>query len=300
MGTDFNQTSYELHEKHLSENLDKETLESWKRKDTVDYWRHENMYKSLLPFIQSYPDAKWLTVGDGRYGTDANYLLSNGVKHVTATDISDTLLIVAKADGFIDDYKAENAERLSFADNSYDFVLCKESYHHFPRPAIALYEMLRVAKNGVILIEPIDKNINFSNENFFVRSIRSLMNNIQLQIHGINKYDGFETIGNYIYTTSEREINKIALALNFKHTYFKHQNDYYIAGAEQEKLAIQGPLFKQISNKIKLYDFLSSIGLMQYGLLVSVVAKETFSEACQEKLKQSEYHKYTLPINPYV
>ena len=66
MGTDFNQTSYELHEKHLSENLDKETLESWKRKDTVDYWRHENMYKSLLPFIQSYPDAKWLTVGDGR------------------------------------------------------------------------------------------------------------------------------------------------------------------------------------------------------------------------------------------
>ncbi len=39
------------------------------------------------------------------------------------------------------------------------------------------------------------------------------------------------------------------------------QNDISFDRAEQEKLAIQGPLFKQISNKIKLYDFLSSIGL---------------------------------------
>jgi SAM-dependent methyltransferase len=40
-------------------------------------------------------------------------------------------------------FQKENAEQLSFEDESFDFVLCKEAYHHFPRPMIALYEMIR-------------------------------------------------------------------------------------------------------------------------------------------------------------
>lgn len=39
-------------------------------------------------------------------------------------------------------------------DDAFDYVLCKDSYHHMPRPMIALYQMLRVARRAVVLIEP--------------------------------------------------------------------------------------------------------------------------------------------------
>ncbi|MCX7986598.1 MAG: class I SAM-dependent methyltransferase, partial [Bacteroidales bacterium] len=55
-----------------------------------------------------------------------------------------------------DKYRKENAEQLSVPDNSYDYVSCREALHHFPRPYLALYEMLRVSKKGIIIIEPID------------------------------------------------------------------------------------------------------------------------------------------------
>ncbi len=50
--------------------------------------------------------------------------------------------------GFIGEYSAQNAESLSFASNSFDYVFCKDAMHHCPRPVIALYEMLRVARGG--------------------------------------------------------------------------------------------------------------------------------------------------------
>ncbi len=300
MNSDFNHRSYELHQKHFSENFDQQTLNSWKQKDTVDYWRHENMYKTLLPLISNYPDASWLTVGDGRYGTDANYLITNGLKNVVASDISDTLLKIAKQDNFISEYKVENAEKMSFEDNSFDFVLCKEAYHHFPRPTIALYEMIRIARKAVVLIEPLDKNINFSKETFFVKSLRSITNSILLSLKGINKYENFEDVGNYIFTTSEREINKIAIGLNLKKTYFKHQNDFYLKGAESEKMIENGPVRKAISKKINLYNLMSKIGLIQYGLLISIIPKIDLEENCTRSLMKNQFDEYLLPVNPFV
>ena len=50
------------------------------------------------------------------------------------TDISSNLLKEAKDIGYISKYKQENAESLSFQDDEFDYVFCKESYHHFPRP----------------------------------------------------------------------------------------------------------------------------------------------------------------------
>ena len=158
MKKNFNDISYELHKEDRQKHFNSEKLLSWKNKKTVDFWRHERMYSCLSPILSSYPSSSWLTVGDGRYGTDANYILSKGEKDVLATDISDTYLKIAYEEGFINKYKVENAEQLSFSNDSFDFVLCKESYHHFPRPMVALYEMIRVARKGVILIEPQDQN----------------------------------------------------------------------------------------------------------------------------------------------
>ena len=132
-----------------------ETLESWFREDTVDHWRHARMYEPVRAFSHD-PDARWLTVGDGRFGLDSIRIRRLGFTSVLPTDIGDGLLEQSFRRGLITEYRVENAERMSFADNSFDVVFCKESYHHFPRGPLALYEMLRVARHAVILVEPRD------------------------------------------------------------------------------------------------------------------------------------------------
>jgi ubiquinone/menaquinone biosynthesis C-methylase UbiE len=159
---EFQSKSYKQHSEHFKEytlNGDKSAhAKTWLEKDTVDAWRHRRMYQVLDPILVTETKAKWLTVGDGRYGKDSRYITEKG-GDALATDISGYLLKEAKDLGYITEYKVENAESLSFHDSEFDYVFCKESYHHFPRPMLALYEMLRVAKRGVILVEPNDSYI---------------------------------------------------------------------------------------------------------------------------------------------
>ena len=98
--------------------------------------------------------ARWLTVGDYYFGMDAHSLLRRGAGSVLATDIAEKRLKIGKEKGLIHEYKALNADVLDLPSNSVDFAFCKEAFHHFPRPMRSLYELMRVAKRGVLLIEP--------------------------------------------------------------------------------------------------------------------------------------------------
>ena len=128
---------------------------SWLDETTADYWRHHRMYE-IAECLSHRKDAKWLTVGDGRFGLDSIRLRNRGIGNVVPSDISEDLLSLAKHEGLVTDYHIQNAENMTLPDESYDFVFCKESYHHFSRPAIGLYEMLRVAREAVFLVEPND------------------------------------------------------------------------------------------------------------------------------------------------
>lgn len=99
--------------------------------------------------------AHWLTVGDGRHAFEARFLMRHGAKALP-TNLDPTLLEETKQLGLIKDYRVEDMEKLSFPDKSFDFVCCKDSLHHCLAPWQALYEMMRVARKGVFLIEPFD------------------------------------------------------------------------------------------------------------------------------------------------
>ena len=178
----FNEISYDRHtktyEKFSIDGEEEALAKTWFETDTVDAWRHQRMYKLLDPIIDADKNAKWLTVGDGRYGKDGNYIQQKGCD-VLVTDISSNLLKEAKDIGYISKYKQENAESLSFQDDEFDYVFCKQAYHHFSRTMLALYEMLRVARKGVILIEPNDICINEELSKVFFRSLKNI-NNIKL------------------------------------------------------------------------------------------------------------------------
>jgi len=296
----FQERSYVQHADSLVEYRTggkKERLaKTWFEKDTVGAWLSQRKYQALSPILSAEPKATWLTIGDSSFGNDARYILENGCDAL-ASDITDVLLKEAEAIGYISKYQIENAESLSFEDSKFDYVFCKESYHHFPRPMVALYEMLRVARKGVFLIEPNDAYINRKLTEMVFRKLRDL---IIKALVGQNIEHGFEEAGNYLYSISRREIQKVALGLNYRAVAFKRINDAYIFGVEYEKLAEMGPLQKKVRHLIALKDLLCKLRLMDCSSLAAIIFKQEPSKELRHGLSEEGYEIEALPENPYI
>ena len=309
---DFHIWSYQAHEqhqsRHLSEEDKKRLAESWFKGGTIDAWRHLRMYRCLDPLLVSYPSAYWLTVGDGRCGSDAHYIEQKNVR-VLATDISDGLLAKAQRRGFIKEYRKENAESLSFADESVDFVLCKESYHHFPRPMMALYEMLRVARKGVVLIEPSENPVLLHPRALVLKLIKEILIRAGLGTRFRSRdtnlidygSDSYEEVGNYVYRVSEREVEKTASGLNLRNVAFKGINDSYVKGVEFEEACETSALFRRIKSDIQRMDRACRRGLSRhsYALLAAVILKHAIEPVLRRALHAGGYGVVDLPENPY-
>lgn len=255
---------------------------------TVDAWRHCRSLAMVKPLAETNPGALWLTVGDGNFGTDAHFLQSLGLD-VTATGLTDERLRMASAKGLIAKYRAENAEQLSLPDNSADFVLCKESYHHFPRPPIAFYEMLRVARQGVILIEPVEGS---------PRVLDMAKTLAKKLLRGRGEVQ-FEPSGNFLFRVSIREIVKMASAINLEHVSFKYLNDCYLPWAAY--CHIENSIGSAVTRiGIALQDLLCQARLMNFGMAVICVFKQPLESKVRESLLSASFTVLNLPKNPYI
>lgn len=296
----FQEKSYKQHSEHFDDHSPGGKQEShaktWFENDTVDAWRHQRMYRILNPLLTADPKARWLTVGDGRYGKDAKYILEKGCDAL-ATDISDSLLKVAKDIGYITKYQKENAESLTFKDAEFEYVFCKESYHHFPRPMVALYEMLRVANNGIVLVEPNDAYIVNSFSAIVFRNVKSV---VKIFLGKKSNKHTFEESGNYLFSISRREVEKVALGLDLKVVAYLGINDAYFKGVEYEKLSSKGPLQRKVRILIGIQNLLCRLRLMDYGLLGVIIFKKEPSKDLLQLLLDDGYEVVQLPNNPYI
>jgi ubiquinone/menaquinone biosynthesis C-methylase UbiE len=296
--------TYDNHEQEwdlaLNDPETKKIAETWiNQENTLDRWRHDRMIKPLEPIISYNNKLSWVTIGDGRFGTDANALMKLGADNVTCTDISDKLLKIGNEIGFIKKYSAQNAEDLSFKNEEFDFVLCKEAYHHFPRPHIALHEMLRVAKVGVILIEPYDQKINPKPINKLFPIIKKI-----LGVSSDNTGHGFESVGNYVFSISERELEKVQLGMHRRHLAFHYINDYYESGFEFLHLDTFDQSEQKKINKAKSSivrrDRLVKYGLKSPDLLASILFKSNPDPLILKSLDEAGWRVKELPNNPYI
>ena len=297
----FHSKSYELHSKTYEKKGSEEAFllyKDWFRNGSVDIWRHLRMLEGLNPFLKTHPGATWLTVGDGHFGTSATYINERGGKAL-ATDIDPTLLELAKQRGLLADYRLENAEALSFPDESFDYIFCKEAFHHFPRPYIALYEMLRCARSAILFSEPRDF-LPMPVPKHLVQGIKNLVKRVIGKPIVHPDTGNYEEIGNYIYTISRREFQKIALALNFPYVAFRGFHDVYFPGVEQEKLADNGPLFRKIKRGIFINDTLTRFGLNSPNRINAAIFKKAPSQELLEGLKSTGFEVIKLPENPYI
>lgn len=297
---EFTEKSYRRHDEHYLQYAlgepGHEHARTWLEEDNVDAWRQLRMYRCLDPLLEAWPRSRWLTVGDGRFGNDAQYLLSKGV-HAVATDISDVLLKEAHKEGLLEEFSRQNAESLTFGDAEFDFVLCKESYHHFPRPMAALYEMLRVAGKGVVLIEPTDERVTTScRQNLFLY----LRDFVKAIMGKPRPRHTFEESGNYMYGVTRREMEKAALGLNMGTVAFKGINDYFLEGANLERTERGNRTFIRTKRRIALHDVFCRLGLKEYILLTTVIFKEKLDVESGSRLERSGYQVLQLPENPHI
>jgi len=134
-----------------------------------------------------------LIAGCGK-GADVHYLRKFYEPEIYVCDIAENAVAVAMASFENIRGGVGDIECLPFEDNSFDYSFVAASLHHLSEPILGLYELLRVAKDGVIVIEP--------NDSILTR---------------IATFLGFahqvEESGNYVFRFSKRDVIKISNSL---------------------------------------------------------------------------------------
>jgi SAM-dependent methyltransferase len=316
----FLRNSYTQHARHFAKDLvDEERIKisnTWFDESTADYWRHARAYE-CVECLNRHTDATWLTVGDGRWGLDSIRIRKKGFASVLPSDISAALLEASKQAGHINEYSVQNAERLTFEDQQFDYVFCKESFHHFPRPYLALYEMLRVAKRAVFLIEPNDTYSLKSLDSAFWPALKST---IKLSFGSLGLRDRFKALlrrslgsqrvtfnspswedsGNYVYALSRREAEKIALGLNLPQLAFKGLNDHYVKGCEFEPADLgRSAVFRELVNTIQEKDRLCQEGLADHNMIMIAFFMDPMDVFDKEIFASHGWDIVDLPRNPH-
>jgi SAM-dependent methyltransferase len=258
------------------------------RPDSIDNWRHTRMLDLTRTIRDAFPGSRWMTIGDSRYGSDAAYLHAHGVE-VIATSLTDERLRYAQQKGLVPQYRAENAERISMPDNACDFILCKEAYHHFPRPPIALYEMLRVSRVAVVLIEPLDNP----------RLLDGVKRLFKMTVRG-EREQLFESDGNYLYRLNLRELQKLLTAAGGEVLAFKGINDFFhtgLANYPANELNL-GAVATRVG--ICIQNIFSKARLLGIGLGCVVVFKGNIRPEVRRAFKTDGFKIIDLPRNPYL
>lgn len=158
------------------------------------------LYNCILKRIYELPVNNMLDVG---CGTGEMLKQLNDKKpqiKLTGIDISEMMLEKAKhkLNGKAN-FILCDAEKLPFANNSFDLVICNDSFHHYPAPMNVLKEFYRILNHdGILLIS--DYSIIFP--------IRQLMNIfIKFSNDGDVHIYSKKEIVNMLYKTSFKEIN---------------------------------------------------------------------------------------------
>lgn len=279
-------TVTQIHETHWHDFLDDQLhaalYESWWHKDRINYWRHTRLLEPALEVLGAFRPKTWLTIGDGA-GTDAWRLIDAGLGEVLATDLEDTVLKKTKEAGYISHYQVANAEKLPFPDNSFDFVLCKETLHHMERPYLGVYESLRVARYAVAIIEPQDPFVDAPNS----------LGTFQ---------PSYERVGNFVYSFSAHEFLKLAYGQNLLGIATKGLIDIYIGGCEFKTISPLEPMWIQMQQLLNQEENRRKAGEIKGNYILSVLFKNSVSREVFEHIskKHQDWVFRITKENPFI
>lgn len=110
------------------------------------------MYQEIVDRVLACEGTKLLDLGCGNGNVLAS-LVSYPEKELYGMDLSEKMIEEARQrlpEGV--NLCVGDAERLPYADQSFDIIICNASFHHYPKPDVVLEEIRRVLKKGGIFI----------------------------------------------------------------------------------------------------------------------------------------------------
>lgn len=162
-----------------------------------------NVVKALLENGTLDRDMRLLIVCGGPH--DRDIFLQNGFSNVTISNL-DTRATSEEMAPF--GWSFQDAERLTFANDEFDFVIVHSGLHHCFSPHLAVCEMHRVARRGFLAFEPLD--------NFLSRLGARLGFGQEYESAAVfdngMKFGGVSNteIPNFVYRWTENEVRKLA------------------------------------------------------------------------------------------
>ena len=116
------------------------------RRSMPEFQRHAQQFEEMLPeggdILEVAPGPGFLSIE----------LAKRGRHRVTGLDISKTFVEIAgknaEAARVNVDFRQGNASQMPFADNSFDFLVCRAAFKNFSEPVRAIAEMQRVLRPG--------------------------------------------------------------------------------------------------------------------------------------------------------
>lgn len=121
--------------------------------DSTYYGKHaKKLYDSVIEKANDFNCIKVLDVGCGT-GTILSLLSKNGSISLSGVDLSEEMLNIAKQK--LKDraeLKIGDSEQLPWENDTFDTIICTDSFHHYPEPEKVLNEMARVLKSNGHLI----------------------------------------------------------------------------------------------------------------------------------------------------
>ena len=162
--------------------------------------RNEFYRKTVDLLIPSKTDSV-LICGAGRL--DKNVFHSLGFEAVTISNLDSR----ARPEEFAPfDWSYQDAEDLSFDDDSFDYVVVHAAIHHTSVPHKSLTEMYRVARKGVLAFESRDSLLMRLLEKF---ELTQVYEHAAVHYNG-GKFGGRNNteIPNFVYRWTEREVEK--------------------------------------------------------------------------------------------
>ena len=109
-------------------------------------------------------------------------------------------------------WSSQNAQKLAFVDDSFDYVFVSDGLHHCASPHGALLEMYRVARKAIVVVESRDSTLVRLAERLGLArryEIDAVIGN-DFAFGGVNN----SAVPNFVYRWTERELEKTILAFN--------------------------------------------------------------------------------------
>lgn len=252
---------------------------------SIARWRQMRLLGAINPLLEAFPGASWLTVGDGRGAIEARYIAAHGSR-ATPMDITGVVLQAARDAGLIEEYLVGSVESLPLKTGSRDFVLAKDMLHHVSRPWLGLYEMLRVAREGICFIEPYDHSFQHS----LVAPPTGDRAAMPAPWHLFE-----EGVGNYVYSFSDREVAKFCMGLGLPFLAYKGFADYY--NPEFDPLPATPERAAELEALLKRYEEGAARGENSLELVAYVILKKPPLEPVRRKFEDAGFLFAQLPRN---